>query len=112
MTTVSRQQNGIGVLEVAGPVDGSTSGELEAAINELMPQVGYRLVLNLAGVAYISSIGLRVLLTALKRAKSMKGDVRICGTNETVTKIFRISGFLTLFDLAPSEAAALERFGT
>src|SRR5205085_988027 len=110
-TTVSRQQNGIGVLEVAGRVDPSTSAQLEAAINELMPQVRYRLVLNLTDVVYISSNGLRVLLTGAKRAKSMQGEMKIGGMNEDLVKIFRIAGFVTLFDLAPTEAAALDRFG-
>jgi len=57
-------------------------------------------VLDLAGVDYLSSAGLRSILTLGKHAQSSGGKLVLCGIRGTVREIFEISGFLSLFPVA------------
>lgn len=70
-------------LDVAG------ARRLEAAIEPLDGKVA----VNLSGVAFVASSGLRVLLKHAQRLKSEGGELRVCGANRTVSDVFRMSGF-------------------
>jgi anti-anti-sigma factor len=68
-----------------------------------------QVVLDLSGVDYISSAGLRVLMLARKQAKAQGGTLAVAGLTPVVKEIFEISRFTVVFDLFPSVRAALER---
>jgi len=67
-----------------------------------------RIVLDLSGLQYISSAGLRVLILALKDVKARGGTLVVAALRPLVREIFEISRFDTLFDVHPSVRAALE----
>ena len=79
-------------LAPVGRIDTTTAPELEAA---LVLDGVEELVLDLAGIRYISSAGLRVMLTAQKKmaGKSMK----IANANPAVREVFEITGFANFF---------------
>ena len=66
--------------------------------------------MNFEKLDYISSAGLRVLLTAAKQLKRVDGELRICSLNEVVAEVFDISGFTTIFKVFRSESEALDGF--
>jgi anti-anti-sigma factor len=68
---------------------------------------GDRLVLDLSGLEYISSAGLRVLMLASRDVKSRNGVVLICGLQPIVHEIFEISRFNIVFRVLADRAAAL-----
>jgi anti-sigma B factor antagonist len=107
LTLTERRHGGVGIMSVAGRVDPTTVAELEAGLEALLPDVGYRLIIDLTKVAFVSSLGLRVLMTTLIRIRAEKGALVICGLNDDLTTLFRISGFLGLFDVTANEADAL-----
>ena len=78
-------------LNVRGRLDTTTAPALEAAVSE---NVGAceQLILDFAGLEYISSAGLRVILKAQK-AMSAKGGMKLLHVNETIMEIFEITGF-------------------
>ena len=104
-----RNQN-IEVIHVSGRIDPVTSSQLENELSTILSSGSNRLVLNLAEVDFISSSGLRVFLTALKKVKSQNGDLKICGMNSNVEKIFKIAGFVSLFDISATEDEAVQKF--
>jgi anti-anti-sigma factor len=67
-----------------------------------------QLVVDLAAVNYISSSGLRALLTARRQARTRGGDVFLCCLHPRVREIFEMVGFVSVFGIYASrdEAAA------
>ena len=78
-------------LSLTGRLDTITAPELESELKELLPGVK-ELVLDFEKLEYISSAGLRVLLSAQK-IMSKQGEMRITHVNETIREIFEVTGF-------------------
>ena len=78
-------------LHISGRLDTTTAPALEAAVTEVTSGCD-TLVLDLAGLEYISSAGLRVILKAQKTMMA-KGGMKVLHVNETIMEIFEITGF-------------------
>ena len=89
---ISSKQEGT-VLEIAlqGRLDTMTAPELEAELNKSLKDSD-SLVLDFSKLEYISSAGLRVLLSAHK-AMSSKGGMKVTNVNEIVREVFEVTGF-------------------
>ena len=85
-------------LNVSGRLDTTTAPALETAVSENIG-VCEQLVLDFAGLEYISSAGLRVILKAQK-AMSAKGGMKLLHVNETIMEIFEITGFSDILTIA------------
>lgn len=83
--------NGQTFIKIAGRLDTTTAPELEKAINSEGDELK-DLVLDFEGVDYISSAGLRVLLTAQKKMNA-QGHMELRGVSEAVMDIFEMTGF-------------------
>ena len=79
------------VFNVSGRLDTTTAPSLETAVAEAVSACEY-LILDFAGLEYISSAGLRVILKAQK-AMAAKGGMKLLHVNETIMEIFEITGF-------------------
>jgi len=95
------------IIAVSGRIDATTSRDLENALNELIEHDNSQIVLDLGGVEYVSSVGLRVMLAALKKVRPKKGDVMLVSLQPFVREVFEITGFTKLFSIYPSQAEAL-----
>ncbi len=85
-------------VELIGEVDSMNTPELEERL--LKETVGVtELIFDLKGLEYISSAGLRVLLTMQKMMKT-QGSMVIKNTNDEVMDIFKVTGFVRLLNLA------------
>lgn len=94
------------VLGLVGRLDTDTSADLELAVQDLM-QAGVRqFLVDLSGVGYVSSAGLRVLLSLGKTVEN-SGGLRLAGLNPTVRQVFDVAGFTQLFAIFASRDAAL-----
>jgi stage II sporulation protein AA (anti-sigma F factor antagonist) len=100
---------GVVVVAVAGRIDSTTSGTLDAHLAGLDGAGEHRVVVDLSGVDYISSAGLRVMLSLAKRTKLNQGALALCGLGESVRQVFSLAGFLPLFSVEPSRERAVER---
>ena len=74
-----------------GRLDTMTAPQLEAALKDALDGVG-TLTLDLEKLEYISSAGLRVLLSTQK-AMAKQGEMKLIHVNETVMEVFEITGF-------------------
>ena len=78
-------------MAVSGRLDTTTAPELDAALKEALPGVKER-VLDFSALDYISSAGLRVLLSTQK-IMSKQGSMKLTGVNEGIMEVFEITGF-------------------
>ena len=85
------KENGVTILKIEGRLDTTTAPELEKAINA-EGEALKNLVLDFKGVDYISSAGLRVLLTAQKKMNA-QGYMELTNVSEAVMDIFEMTGF-------------------
>lgn len=89
---IENEFNGnVSTLKVIGRLDTTTAPKLEAVVSETIGTCD-QLVLDFAGLEYISSAGLRVILKAQK-AMAAKGGMKLMHVNETIMEIFEITGF-------------------
>lgn len=95
------------VLAVAGRLDSSTSPDLGRHLTALVERGETRLVLDFAGLEYVSSAGLAVMLAAAKKLRARNGRVDVAGVNPRIRLVFEMSGFVTLFPMHADVAAAL-----
>ena len=93
------------VLFLVGRIDHSTSEGFKAALAPHMARCAEgldRVILDFAGVEYISSVGLRVLMLASKQAKTQRGSLGVATLQPAVREIFDISRFTMVLDVFPS----------
>ncbi len=89
--------NGSTVMTLSGRLDTTTAPELEKAINAESEALK-SLVLDFKGVDYISSAGLRVLLTAQKKM-NVQGHMELTNVSEAVMDIFEMTGFADILEI-------------
>jgi anti-anti-sigma factor len=66
-----------------------------------------KLVIDLAQLEYINSIGLRVFMLCAKRLKAGGGELAVCAMTPSIHKIFDIAGFLSLLRTFETQAEAV-----
>ena len=79
------------IIKIVGRLDTTTAPALDKAINEDIGDVK-NLVLDVNGMEYISSAGLRVLLAAQKKMQKI-GSMKLTGVCEEVMEVFEMTGF-------------------
>lgn len=90
--TINRKKDGaVLTLAVEGRLDTITAPELEAALGEELDGVE-ELVFDFSALEYISSAGLRVLLSAQKQMNG-QGTMKVTGVGEVIMEIFEVTGF-------------------
>ena len=86
------------VIEIVGRLDTMTAPALEKAISQDIGDAK-NLVLDLTGVQYISSAGLRVLLGAQKKMQKI-GSMKVVNVCEAVMEVFEMTGFADILVIA------------
>jgi len=107
MKIADRTEGDVVVLSLSGRLDAATSEMLERRFDELFPTSRSRFVLGMKDVDYVSSIGLRVLLTCSKKCAAAGGGVVLAGMHPFVEDIINLVGFNRIIKIAPSEADAV-----
>ena len=110
MNIQQTRNEAVTILAPSGRIDTTTSPALEDAIRKTVDAGVRDLVVDFGSVEYISSAGLRVLLVLAKRMRDLRGRLVLCGMPEPVRQVFQLAGFIPLFVVEPTQAAALERF--
>ena len=96
--TIDKQLNGSELtLTLNGRLDTTTAPELETAIKENIAGIT-NLVMDFAGLDYLSSAGLRVILSAQK-TMNKQGEMVIRNVNETINEVFEITGFIDILTI-------------
>jgi anti-anti-sigma factor len=105
--SVDRDRGAV-IVRPQGRLDSTSSPAFDQEVAALLAAGERRLVVDFSDVEYISSAGLRVLLLLAKQMRADKGSLALCGMGERVGQVFELAGFLPLFRIAPTRAAALD----
>jgi anti-sigma B factor antagonist len=89
---------GTTVVAITGELDSSSSASLRDRLLPLIPDSG-RVRLDLSGLTYISSAGLRTLLLVYRQATNRGTKVTLSGIQDEVRFVMSATGFLSLFDV-------------
>ncbi len=87
----------VDIVTVNGRIDSATAPEFDNTLKGLLEHGRKKIVLDFTGLDYISSAGLRAMLSALKSAKNGGGNVVLVKTNERIRDTLTLVGFHTLF---------------
>lgn len=104
-----RVEGNITVLTISGRIDSSTARDLEARLKAVIHNTAPCLLLNMAGVEYITSAGMRALASTYKAIRSLdRGDIAIANLQDNLAHLFRLIGFDGLFTLYENVETALQ----
>jgi anti-anti-sigma factor len=98
------------LVQIQGRIDHTAAGAFEDALLPLLDDCtagGQKAVLDLSGVAYMNSAGLRVLTLAAKQCRKQQGDIVIAALQPLLQEVFRISRFDTVFKIFKDVPEAL-----
>ncbi|MES2944480.1 MAG: STAS domain-containing protein [Pseudomonadota bacterium] len=112
MTIPSENTGSTLIVRPTGRIDYSASAAFQADLESVVSQAqsaGLGLVVNCAGIDYISSAGLRAFLVAARSAKSAPVKLALCGVNPNVKEVFDVSGLTRLITVVGTEAEAVAK---
>ncbi len=98
------------LFEIVGRVDSSNANELGSVLDRAADDGNNNLVLDLSGVDYMSSAGLREMVRILKRVKRSGGDLRIANPSERVREVLELAGLDSIFEIYPTQVEAVGSF--
>lgn len=101
----------VNVVTLPVRVDTTTASDVEAVFGGLLEAGPARLVVDFSGTEYVSSAGLRVFLSVLKRIGKSGGAMVLCGMQPFVADVFEVSGFSGLFSIVATRDEALAACG-
>ena len=84
-------------LTVSGRLDTQTAPELEKELDAVLSGIK-ELTFDMAGLEYVSSAGLRVILKAQK-VMNVQGSMKLTGVNDSIMEVFDITGFLDILTI-------------
>jgi anti-anti-sigma factor len=96
------------IIAVSGRMDAVTASEFETRLLEWINRGEIHLIVDLGELEYISSAGLRSILTIAKNLKAKQGEIVLCSLRDTVKEVFEISGFSTIIPICESVDAAIK----
>jgi anti-anti-sigma factor len=107
MEFTQEQAGDVVIVKLAGRLDSGAARSAEDGFNTVLAGGTPRLAVDMSGLDYISSAGLRVLLVMAKKVQQAKGKVALFGLVPNVREVFSVSGFDTIFSIQPDSAAAV-----
>jgi anti-anti-sigma factor len=102
-----RHEPGVAVIELQGEVNGFAAEGLQAAYDEAVREQPSNILLNFAGVTYINSTGIALIVGLMAKARAVNHRVLACDLSDHYEEIFtitRLSDFMSIF---PDEASAI-----
>ena len=97
------------VLVVSGRMDAENAAQFEDTCKDCIAEGHTSLVADLAGLAYVSSMGLRSFLSVAKTLQSKGGALRLCCLKGLVKQVFEITGLMQVLSVYESVESAVLR---
>ena len=98
---------GIPVIVITGRLDATNAPSFDAQAAPLLAEAQSRILLDLSGLKYISSAGLRSIIQIIKHTSVSGGRTGIFSVPAPILEIIEISGFQRLLDIYPDRETAL-----
>ncbi len=97
MELTTKEMKRVSLVTVGGRVDSATAPDFDQALPALIHANRCQIVVDLKEVDYMSSAGLRGLVSALKGAKGCGGDVRLAQPSQRVQEVLELAGLNSIF---------------
>ena len=111
MEIQTKQLKRVDLVEVSGRIDGNSAPQLEATLKSIADEERFRIVVDLSGVTYVSSAGLRTLVSYLKLCKRWnRGSLRLTGLQPQIKDVLDMAGLVPLFDIYDNAVDAVGSF--
>lgn len=94
------------ILAPEGRIDSSSVTIMDEAFRQAFADGAKAMLVDMSKVEYISSGGLRSFLLAFKEMKKREGGMVLSNMNPSVSKVFKLSGFNTIFDITATREEA------
>lgn len=108
---IKEDKNGdILILRVKGRLDAISSPNAEKTVFDSINNGQTKLLLDFSGVEYLSSAGMRMLLSTTKKLKALSGKLVVCSLTTNVLDVLKMSGFDHVLEIAKSEEEGLKKF--
>lgn len=99
------------LVKAVGRIDSGTAPQLQEAMNQITEAGRYKIVIDLSGVDFMSSAGLRVLVNTQKNCKRFnRGEVVLAGVPSNICASLDLAGFVPLFKIFDDVTAAVGYF--
>ena len=98
MKTTIQQSEDKYLITLEGEMDTAAAVEVEKQLQPLYNTNGQDVIIDCSKLEYIASSGLRILISILKGAKAAGSKVVMKNMNEDIKNVFKITGFISLFD--------------
>jgi anti-anti-sigma factor len=108
--STSLQGDNVMLLQVEGEVDAHTAQEFAKTLKDLFGQGHRRMVVDVSGMTFISSAGIRVLFDAYRQAVQLDGQMRLAGPTDQVRRVFEIAGLYELLQITDGLEEALNNW--
>jgi anti-sigma B factor antagonist len=95
------------VIEISGEIDSNTAPQAQERVLPLV-QPGVKILLDMSGVEYMSSAGLRMLLSMYRQITRQNGGLVLVGLAEEIKDTMSITGFLNFFTTRDTVDEGLE----
>ena len=99
MNIETRELKHVSVVKITGRVDSATAPDAEKALQDLLAADRNQLVVDLHDTEYMSSAGLRVLVTTLKAARKSGGDLKLAQLSGRVKDVLDLAGLTPVFNV-------------
>jgi anti-anti-sigma factor len=112
MEIKTRQLKRVDIVELHGRVDSNSAAQLEEVFKTLTAEKRLRIVVDMQNLEYISSRGLRALITTLKETRRWnRGDLRLCNIPPRIkSDVFDLTGLTPLFKVFDNSVDAVGSF--
>lgn len=101
----------VSVLRVSGYVDTTTSPDLERRLQALLREQRFHIVVDLAGVEYISSAGWGIFISEIREIRENGGDLKLAGMIPDVKEVFDLLEFENILKAYADAELAVASFG-
>ncbi len=102
---------GVAVVTLSGRFDAPSAPEAEDAFKGYLQDGTKKVLIDLSGVEYISSGGLRVIIMVTKALEKVNGTLKLCGLTPFVSEVFEITNLSKRYEICEDQRAGLTAFG-
>lgn len=102
--------NDVGIIKLSDRIDVQSALELEKQVNEIINSGINKLVFDFEKVTHLSSSGIRVLISALRRTNANKGGVKLSNVQPNIRKVLKLVELENLFNYYESIEDAIKDF--
>jgi anti-anti-sigma factor len=99
------------VVTAKGRLDGGASAAFAERIGGLISDPNPKLLIDFAGVDFVTSAGLRAVLLLVKKVKAAGGTFALCSVQDSVREVLDITGFTGMLSIHPARADAIAALG-